>query len=138
MSGDELREQGIAAAKARNFDEARRLLTQAIQANPRDVQALLFLASVTDDKKARLLSLRRALEIEPDNTLALQAVRALGVDPAKLMATSSGDAPHPPAPPAPPADLPPATPTATGGIRKLGPKPTEAELDALFGDQPAA
>lgn len=136
MSGDELREQGIAAAKARNFDEARRLLTQAIQANPRDVQALLFLASVTDDKKTRLLSLRRALEVEPENALALQAVRALGIDPAKLMATSSGDAPPKPTPPA--ADPPPASSTATGGIRKLGPKPTDAELDALFSDQPPA
>ena len=62
MSGDQLREQGIAAAKAGRKDEARQLLSQAAELNPRDAQAWLFLASVTDDKKSRLLALRHVLE----------------------------------------------------------------------------
>ena len=64
MSGDQLREQGIAAAKAGRKDEARKLLSQAAELNPRDAQAWLFLASVTDNRKSRLLALRHVLEIE--------------------------------------------------------------------------
>ncbi len=164
MSGDELREQGIAAAKAGRRDDARKLLAQATQLDPRDVQAWLFLASVTDDKKARLLALRAVLEIEPSNPLAIAAVKALGIDPEKLIATIA--APEAPPPP-PPSPQPPPAPSS--GIRSLGgtppprddsppptgeipvspfalgaeldasslPKsgpPTQADLDALFSD----
>jgi tetratricopeptide (TPR) repeat protein len=162
MSGDQLREQGIAAAKAGRKDEARKLLSQAAELNPRDVQAWLFLASVTDDKKSRLLALRNVLEIEPDNALAAAAVKALGIDPARLMATSAAEPPKPAAPARPPtADLPQIPPTSSPGLRPLGGTPpqrlpdsepdvplppsrpgipTQDELDSLFGDDsvPAA
>lgn len=160
MSGDQLREQGIAAAKAGRRDEARQLLSQAAELNPRDVQAWLFLASVTDDKKSRLLALRNVLEIEPGNALAMAAVKALGIDPARLLATSAAEPPKPAAPASPPpSDLPPIPPTSSPGLRPLGGTPpqrlsdaqpdvplpparpgvpTQDDLDSLFGEIPAA
>ena len=142
MSGDELREQGVAAAKAGRKDEARTLLARATQLNPRDTQAWLFLASVTDDKKARLLALRKVLELEPTNKLAIAAVKALGVDPDKLIATAAADS-TPPQPPPPPV-----SPTATSTIRSLGgpppagiqrpAKPEDDDLDDVLGAEFAA
>lgn len=157
MSGDQLREQGIAAAKAGRKDEARKLLAQAAELNPRDAQAWLFLASVTDDKKSRLLALRNVLEIDPDNALAAAAVKALGIDPARLMATSTAEPPKPAAPAPPTSDPSPLPPTSSPGLRPLGGTPpqrlpdsqpdvplpparpgvpTQDDLDALFGDEP--
>ncbi len=109
MSSEQYREQGIAAAKAKRTDEARKLLAMAVKLNPNDATAWLYLASLTSDKKERLLCLQKVLLIDPTNDLALKAVQALGVDPKQLIAL--GQQKQPPAPPpTPPASAP--TPTA--------------------------
>lgn len=81
----ELEERGIQAAKAGNKDEARKLLQNALRLNPHSENGWLWLASVLKEKKERLLCLQRVLEINPNNEMALKAVRAFGVDPAQLV-----------------------------------------------------
>jgi len=88
MSDDkarELEERGIQAAKAGNKDEARKLLQNALRLNPHSENGWLWLASVLKEKKERLLCLQKVLEINPNNEMALKAVRAFGVDPSKLV-----------------------------------------------------
>lgn len=104
MSSEQYREQGIAAAKAKRTDEARKLLAMAVKLNPNDATAWLYLASLISDKKERLLCLQKVLLIDPANDLAIKAVQALGVDPAQLIAlgkqsqkpTASAPLPSPP------------------------------------------
>jgi tetratricopeptide (TPR) repeat protein len=110
MSSDQLRERGIAAAKARKPEEARQLLQQALRLNPQDEVAWLYLASVSTDKKERLLYLQKVLEINPNNELGIKAVQALGITPEQLLrAKPSTDAPpSKPQPIAPKAAPPPA------------------------------
>ncbi len=81
----ELEERGIQAAKAGNKDEARKLLQNALRLNPNSENGWLWLASVLKEKKERLLCLQKVLEINPNNEIALKAVRAFGVDPTQLV-----------------------------------------------------
>lgn len=88
MSDDkarELEERGIQAAKTGNKDEARKLLQNALRLNPHSENGWLWLASVLKEKKERLLCLQKVLEINPNNEMALKAVRAFGVDPYQLV-----------------------------------------------------
>lgn len=105
----ELRQQGIAAAKAGNKDEARRLLQEAIRLEPASEPAWLWLASVARDTRERLFALQKVIEINPKNDAARQALAAS----------------QPPAAPVPPPIPPPAPPSAPGGLglRKLGQPP---------------
>ncbi|MBC8098597.1 MAG: tetratricopeptide repeat protein, partial [Armatimonadetes bacterium] len=111
MSSEQFREQGIAAAKARQPDEARRLLQQALRLNPGDALAWLYLASVAKDTKERLVYLQKVLEIDPDNDLAQKAVRALGIAPEQLLQAKPGTS-APAAPPKPAPAPPPPKPAA--------------------------
>ncbi|HRL11089.1 MAG TPA: hypothetical protein PKX07_04385, partial [Aggregatilineales bacterium] len=86
MSSQQFRDQGIAAAKARRTEDARKLLLQAVKLDPRDELAWLYLAGVMQDKKGRLLCLERVLELNPENALAIKAVQAIGLDPDVLVA----------------------------------------------------
>ena len=75
----DLRQRGIAAAKAGQRDEARALLQQSIRLDPRSEAAWLWLASVARDPEERRFSLEKLLEINPNNETAL---KALGGSPA--------------------------------------------------------
>lgn len=77
----QLREQGIRLAKAGNKEEARKVLQQSLRLNPQDDTSWLFLASVAQDKRERLLALKKVLEFNPTNEMAIKAVRALGINP---------------------------------------------------------
>ena len=93
----ELRERGIQAAKAGQKDQARQLLQQSLKLDPRNEAAWLWLASVARDKRERMLSLQKLLEVNPNNETARKALQALESEAA----------------PAAPATPPPARP-ATG------------------------
>lgn len=110
----ELRQQGIAAAKAGNKEEARSLLQQSIRIEPGSEAAWLWLASVARDQRERYFCLQKVIEINPNNEAARQALAA--IDP---MA----------APPASPAsNAPAASPPAGGlGLKKLGAAPPPAQ-----------
>lgn len=72
-----LRQQGIAAAKAGQKDEARQLLQQSIRLEPASEAAWLWLASVARDSREREFCLKKILEINPNNTQALQGLATL-------------------------------------------------------------
>ncbi|MDX2138997.1 MAG: tetratricopeptide repeat protein [Chloroflexota bacterium] len=92
----ELRQQGIAAAKAGQREQARQLLQQAIRLEPRNEAAWLWIASVARDQRERVFCLRKLLEINPNNEQALKALRQI----------ETGEAP-------------PAPPPGTGSLKRL-------------------
>lgn len=67
--------EGIAALKAGRRDEARRLLAQAVYADPEDAAAWLWLSRCVDDARQRRDCLERVLRLNPDNA---EAQRTLG------------------------------------------------------------
>lgn len=73
----ELRQQGIAAAKAGQKDHARQLLQQAIRLEPDSEAAWLWLASVARDQRERVFCLQKILEINPHNETALRALEGI-------------------------------------------------------------
>lgn len=75
----ELRLQGIAAAKAGQRDQARKLLQQSLRLEPRNESAWMWLVSVTQDPRERQFCLQKVLEINPANEMALKGMQALGV-----------------------------------------------------------
>lgn len=133
MRSDELREQGIAALKARKLDEARKLLAEAIKLNPRDAEAWAYLGVMSSDTNARVQAFRRALEIDSSNKTALTSLKALGIDPLKLLENRSPESakPAPPKPIAPP----PAEPTFDTDAKL---STAETEFNSLFGASPEA
>jgi tetratricopeptide (TPR) repeat protein len=70
----DLRQQGIAAAKAGQKDQARQLLQQSIRLEPKSEAAWLWLASVARDQRERVFCLQKILEINPTNDQALKAL----------------------------------------------------------------
>jgi tetratricopeptide (TPR) repeat protein len=78
----QLRQQGIAAAKAGQNEQARQLLQQSIRLEPRNEAAWLWLASVARDERERLFCLQKLLEINPNNEMGLKALEAMGAGPA--------------------------------------------------------
>lgn len=76
---DDLLQRGIAAAKAGQVDEARRLLAQALKLNPRSEAAWLWMSGVVQTREERIRCLKQVIAINPRNTLALRGLRALGV-----------------------------------------------------------
>lgn len=76
----ELRQRGIAAAKAGQREEARALLQQSIRIDPGSEAAWLWLASVARDAEERRFSLEKLLEINPNNETALKALGAMPAD----------------------------------------------------------
>ncbi len=80
---DQLTQQGIAAAQAGDRDEARSLLRQATELDPKNAEAWLWLAGVVDDLTEKRDYFRRALDLDPYNEqarLGLERVEAkLGI-----------------------------------------------------------
>src|SRR5258708_31476659 len=72
-------EKGIAAARAGQNAEARRLLQEAVKRDPRSESAWLWLSSVAKDDKERIFCLKQLLAINPDNENAIKGLRQLGI-----------------------------------------------------------
>jgi tetratricopeptide (TPR) repeat protein len=89
----ELRQRGIAAAKANQNDLARQLLQQSIRLEPRNEAAWIWLASVAQDRRERLFCFQKLLEINPQNETALKALRAMGITPEQLQGQLTPEAP---------------------------------------------
>jgi ketosteroid isomerase-like protein len=99
MTSKELVQQGIAAYKAGRKQEARDLLTRAVDLDPDNEGAWLWLSGVVDTDEERLACLAEVLAINPDNATAqrgMDLLRAKGVRPAPVLE------PAPPPPPSPP------------------------------------
>lgn len=79
-------EQGKRAARDGKYEEARVLPKQAVADDPKHPDAWLWLASVTDDEKATLQYLQRAVELATDDPRVQQALQRV------LLATLKRDA----------------------------------------------
>ncbi|MFQ3535926.1 MAG: tetratricopeptide repeat protein [Aggregatilineales bacterium] len=77
----QLLQQGIAAAKAGQRDEARRLLQEAIRRDVANETAWLWLSGVANTDEERIFCLMKILEINPGNQNALKGLAKLGVKP---------------------------------------------------------
>jgi tetratricopeptide (TPR) repeat protein len=80
-----LRRQGIAAAKAGQNDQARALLQQSLRLEPGNEAAWVWLASIARDQRERLFCFQKLLEINPQNSTALQALQSMGITPQQLL-----------------------------------------------------
>ena len=83
ISNYQILAEGIAAARAGDQDEAQRLLRQATQLEPDNVQAWIWRASVVENSADKKSFLEEALKLDPDNMeakLALKRVRELEGD----------------------------------------------------------
>lgn len=88
----DLLQQGIAALKAGDKAQARRLFGRAIRENRQDAQAWLRLSDAVENDRERLICLHKVLAIDPGNKAARRAID-------KLQPKAS----HRPAPKSPPA-----------------------------------
>jgi hypothetical protein len=74
---NDLLQRGIAAIRAGDKAEARRLLGRAIQQNPRDEQAWLWMSGAVDTAQDRAACLNKVLEIDPQNEAAQRGLATL-------------------------------------------------------------
>ena len=70
----DLLREGIAAARAGDEEEARRLLAGVTERDENNAEAWLWLSSVTDSLADKLVFLERAVELAPDNAEARAAL----------------------------------------------------------------
>jgi tetratricopeptide (TPR) repeat protein len=68
-------EQGKRAAQDGEHEKARELLAQAVAGDPKQLDAWLWLASVTADENTTLQCLQRAVELAPDDQRVQQAMQ---------------------------------------------------------------
>ncbi len=93
--------QGIAALKAGQKAEARNLLGQAVRQDPKDETAWLWLSGAVESDQERRYCMERILKLNPNNTLAQQALEQMQAPAA------------PPTQPARPTVLPPLAPAVS-------------------------
>jgi hypothetical protein len=74
---NDLLQRGIAALKAGDKAEARRVLGRIIRQNPRDEQAWLWMSGAVDTAQERSVCLTKVLEINPHNEAAQRGLAAL-------------------------------------------------------------
>jgi hypothetical protein len=72
-------QQAITAIKLGHKETGKRLLTQALQANPQDETAWLWLAYAVDSDQQRQECLERVLTINPADERARRGLAALGL-----------------------------------------------------------
>jgi tetratricopeptide (TPR) repeat protein len=70
MEPNTLFNQAVAAIKANQNEQARKLLIEVVRANPRHEQAWLALASVLSDMNQAIECLKRVLILNPNNSTA--------------------------------------------------------------------
>ena len=104
---DGLTQRGITAFKSGDKNAAQDFFKQALQENPADETAWLWLAGTFDDNKTRILCLEKVLGINPDNQAAQKGLAqikpAIPQPPAPVPASQP---PPPPPPPEPQTQLP--------------------------------
>jgi tetratricopeptide (TPR) repeat protein len=78
--------QGITAAKAGNKPEARRLLTEVVKTDERQLEAWLWLSQVLDSLEDKTVCLENALTLDPDNEFAQKQLAQVKSSQEKLFA----------------------------------------------------
>jgi tetratricopeptide (TPR) repeat protein len=90
-----LRQQGIAAAKAGQRDQARDLLRQSLRLEPQNEAAWTWLVTVAKDNRERVVYLQKLLEINPYNEIGVKALQGMGITRDQLRALTSQATPTP-------------------------------------------
>lgn len=85
QSAQQLFKQAVAAAKQQKLPAARKLIQASIRKDPDNPLAWLVYASIAENKRDKLLCLKKTLELDPENAQAHKMVRAMGIDPVQLM-----------------------------------------------------
>ena len=75
----QLLQRGIAAAQANRPDIAREALQRAVQLDPRNETAWLWLSSVARNDKERIFCLRQLLNVNPNNEHAIAGLQRMGI-----------------------------------------------------------
>jgi|GEM_PF-5407661 tetratricopeptide (TPR) repeat protein len=83
-------QNGIAAYKVGNKEEAVRLLGQALRENPNDETAWLYLGAALDDVDRKRQAFERVLQINPDNEKAKNALARLNASEPSSAPAGSG------------------------------------------------
>ena len=96
---DGLTQKGIQSFKSGEKTAAQNFFKQALQENPADETAWLWLAGTFEDKKTRILCLEKVLRINPDNLPAQKGLAQL--KPAPLQPPTPAPEPPPPSEPQP-------------------------------------
>lgn len=122
---DDLTQKGIQAFKSGDKQAAQDYFKQALQENPADETAWLWLAGTFTDTKTRILCLEKVLGINPNNLAAQKGLAQLK--------------PAAPEPASPPLPVPPPPPSPEPQAPPPPPKPTSAAMlaaDDLWTDEP--
>ncbi len=83
-------QDGIAAVKRGNGEQARQLLMQVVEADERNEQAWLWLSGVVATNDERRVCLENVLAINPDSTVAKKGLLKLGGGPADAIEQGEG------------------------------------------------
>jgi len=98
-------QRGIAALKRGDKSRARELLRQAVEENPEDIQAWLWLSGAVETDQERITCLQRVLELDPDHEAALRGLAKLLSEGSVSLQARTEPAPRPDGvtePPSPP------------------------------------
>jgi tetratricopeptide (TPR) repeat protein len=101
-SSDERLQEGIAAYKQGQKQQARRSIKQALRLNPKNENAWLWLSGVVESDEQRRTCLDRALAINPNNKAARRGLALLTAEPPPEKRPSPQPEPPLPAIPSPP------------------------------------
>ncbi len=128
---DSILQLGIEAAKEGNNRDARELFRLLVKEDPCNARGWLWLAGVAETNEERINALRQVYALEPDNQLARDGLRALGVDIEAEVTPARVPAAPPPPPPAAPPPPPSTTPTPAPAAADTDFDDPFAELDSL-------
>ena len=95
MDPNALYHQAVAAIKANDNEKARKLLVEAVRANPRHEEAWLALASILTDMDQAMDCLKRVLILNPSNTTAKEWLAFADQEKARQEAVAEMHAPLP-------------------------------------------
>jgi len=95
MDPNALYHQAVAAIKANDNEKARKLLVEAVRANPRHEEAWLALASILTDMDQAIDCLKRVLILNPNNTTAKEWLAFAEQEKARQEAVAEMHAPLP-------------------------------------------
>jgi tetratricopeptide (TPR) repeat protein len=132
----DLLQQGIAAARAGNREQARALLMQVVEADEHNEQAWLWLAGVVDAPEDMRTCLQNVLDLNPTNQQAQQGLAWVEQRYGLPASEPPPTAPEPPPPVPPPTRELPLAPTPPPQSEQQ--RPSTGPTTKLSGEAPAA
>lgn len=91
-----LLENGIAAAKKGDKARARQYIQQAVQENPQNTAAWLWLSTLVDQAEQKKYCYQKVLALDPENEYALKGMAQLGIHDAQPTPGAANEKPNSP------------------------------------------